>query len=78
MVSGTEPEGSGGIHNRCAFCHSPHRTIPASQADVFVPDSTRRNASLRFSIVYVDDGDVVSIVAVVHNKRMPGYWGKRL
>lgn len=31
-----------------------------------------------FSIVYLDDPDVVSIVAVAHGKRKPGYWRQRL
>jgi len=31
-----------------------------------------------FSIVYLDDTDVVNIVAVAHNKRRPGYWKRRL
>jgi hypothetical protein len=31
-----------------------------------------------FSIVHLDDDDEVSIVAVAHNKRKPGYWKTRL
>jgi len=31
-----------------------------------------------FSIIYLDDPDVVNIVAVAHNKRKPGYWKERL
>jgi toxin ParE1/3/4 len=31
-----------------------------------------------FAIVYLDDPDVVSIVAVAHSKRKPGYWKRRL
>jgi plasmid stabilization system protein ParE len=31
-----------------------------------------------FSIVYLDDPNVVSVVAVAHNKRKPGYWNRRL
>src|ERR1700680_855869 len=31
-----------------------------------------------FSIIYLDDSDVLSIVAVAHNKRKPGYWKQRL
>jgi plasmid stabilization system protein ParE len=30
-----------------------------------------------FSIIYLDDSDVVSIVAVAHGKRKPGYWKTR-
>ena len=30
-----------------------------------------------FSIIYLDDPDVLSIVAVAHNKRKPGYWKQR-
>ena len=41
---------------------------------------TRRFVMHRFpfSIVYLDDGDEVSIVAVAHSKRKPGYWKARL
>jgi plasmid stabilization system protein ParE len=41
---------------------------------------TRRAVMRRFpfSVVYMDDSDVVSIVAVAHNKRRPGYWRDRL
>jgi plasmid stabilization system protein ParE len=31
-----------------------------------------------FSIIYLDDSDVLTIVAVAHNKRKPGYWKRRL
>jgi len=31
-----------------------------------------------FSIVYLDDPDAVSIVAVAHSKRKPGYWKTRI
>jgi plasmid stabilization system protein ParE len=31
-----------------------------------------------FSIVYLDDPDVVIIIAVAHNKRRPGYWKVRI
>jgi toxin ParE1/3/4 len=31
-----------------------------------------------FSIVYLDEPDAVSIVAVAHNKRKPGYWKQRV
>ncbi|SRR5216683_1558088 len=31
-----------------------------------------------FSIIYLDEPDVVSILAVAHNKRKPGYWKPRL
>ena len=41
---------------------------------------TRRLVMHRFpfSIVYLDDGNEVSIVAVAHSKRKPGYWKSRL
>jgi plasmid stabilization system protein ParE len=41
---------------------------------------TRRFVLRRFpfSIVYLDDPDAVSIVAVAHSKRKPGYWKARL
>jgi plasmid stabilization system protein ParE len=31
-----------------------------------------------FSIVYLDEQDVVKVVAVAHAKRRPGYWRRRL
>jgi toxin ParE1/3/4 len=31
-----------------------------------------------FSIVYLDSAEFVSIVAVAHGKRKPGYWKRRL
>ncbi len=31
-----------------------------------------------FSIIYLDDQDALSIVAVAHNKRKPGYWKSRV
>lgn len=31
-----------------------------------------------FSIIYLDDPDVLSIIAVAHSKRKPGYWKARL
>jgi plasmid stabilization system protein ParE len=31
-----------------------------------------------FSIVYLDTAEFVSIVAVAHSKRKPGYWKRRL
>jgi toxin ParE1/3/4 len=41
---------------------------------------TRRFVLQRFpfSVVYLDDPDVVNIVAVAHSKRKPGYWKNRL
>ena len=41
---------------------------------------TRRYLLSRFpfSIVYLDDPDVVIVVAIAHNKRKPGYWRKRI
>jgi toxin ParE1/3/4 len=31
-----------------------------------------------FSIVYLDTAELVSIVAVAHSKRKPGYWKRRI
>jgi hypothetical protein len=31
-----------------------------------------------FSIIYLNDPEVLSIVAVAHSKRKPGYWKARL
>ena len=31
-----------------------------------------------FAVVYLVDPDVVTIVAVAHSKRKPGYWRKRV
>jgi plasmid stabilization system protein ParE len=40
---------------------------------------TRRFVIQRFpfSVVYLDDPDIVTIVAVAHSKRKPGYWKDR-
>ena len=41
---------------------------------------TRRFVMQRFpfSVVYLDDPELVTIVAIAHAKRKPGYWKKRL
>jgi toxin ParE1/3/4 len=41
---------------------------------------TRRLVLQRFpfSVVYLDNANVVNVVAVAHNKRRPGYWKDRL
>jgi plasmid stabilization system protein ParE len=41
---------------------------------------TRRYVLHRFpfSIVYLDEVDFVTIIAVAHSKRKPGYWKQRL
>ena|SRR4029077_9043222 len=41
---------------------------------------TRRCVLRRFpfSIVYLDDPNVITIVAIAHHKRRPGYWKSRL
>ncbi len=31
-----------------------------------------------FSIVYLDDSECVTFVAVAHNRRKPGYWQRRV
>ena len=31
-----------------------------------------------FSVVYLDEPEVLTIVAVAHNKRKPGYWKQRI
>jgi plasmid stabilization system protein ParE len=31
-----------------------------------------------FSVIYLDDPDLVTIVAVAHSKRRPGYWKGRV
>jgi toxin ParE1/3/4 len=31
-----------------------------------------------FSVIYLDDSDWVTIVAVAHSKRKPGYWKRRI
>jgi plasmid stabilization system protein ParE len=43
-------------------------------------DGTRRVLLTRFpfGIVYSDDGDELLVVAVPHQRRMPGYWRGRL
>ncbi len=54
-------------------CQAPHRWPKYLHG-------TRRFLLDRFpfSIIYLDDSDVVTIVAVAHNKRKPGYWKRRL
>jgi len=41
---------------------------------------TRRFVLRRFpfSVVYLDDSELVTIIAVAHSKRRPGYWKDRL
>jgi plasmid stabilization system protein ParE len=41
---------------------------------------TRRVVLQRFpfSVIYLDDPDVITIIAVAHSKRRPGYWKDRL
>jgi plasmid stabilization system protein ParE len=41
---------------------------------------TRRFVMQRFpfSVVYLDDPELVTIIAVAHSKRRPGYWKGRL
>jgi len=41
---------------------------------------TRRYVLQRFpfSIVYLDDPDLLTIIAIAHSKRKPGYWKDRL
>jgi toxin ParE1/3/4 len=41
---------------------------------------TRRFVIQRFpfSVVYLDDPELLSIVAVAHSKRRPGYWKDRV
>jgi plasmid stabilization system protein ParE len=41
---------------------------------------TRRYVLHRFpfSIIYLDDPNVLVIIAVAHSKRKPGYWKRRL
>jgi len=41
---------------------------------------TRRLVLQRFpfSMVYLDDPDIVTIIAVAHSKRKPGYWKHRV
>src|SRR5688572_1863294 len=31
-----------------------------------------------YSVVYVDDPDMIRVVAFAHHKRRPGYWKRRL
>jgi toxin ParE1/3/4 len=41
---------------------------------------TRRFVMQRFpfSVVYLDDSELITIIAVAHGKRKPGYWKDRL
>ena len=31
-----------------------------------------------FSVIYLSESGIITIVAVAHNKRKPGYWKKRI
>jgi len=31
-----------------------------------------------FSVVYLDDPDLVTVIAIAHSKRKPGYWKHRV
>ena len=31
-----------------------------------------------FSIIYLDDPDLLTIIAIAHSKRKPGYWKERI
>jgi toxin ParE1/3/4 len=41
---------------------------------------TRRFVMQRFpfSVVYLDDPELLTIIAIAHSKRKPGYWKDRL
>ncbi|MGA1987938.1 MAG: type II toxin-antitoxin system RelE/ParE family toxin [Candidatus Sulfotelmatobacter sp.] len=41
---------------------------------------TRRFVIRRFpfSVIYLDDPDLITIIAVAHSKRRPGYWKHRV
>jgi len=42
---------------------------------------TERDAicsTISFSIIYLDDPDTVTFVAIAHNKRRPEYWRQRI
>jgi plasmid stabilization system protein ParE len=54
--------------------------VQAPQRNTKYLYGTRRLIMLRFpfSLVYLDDPDVITIIAVAHSKRKPGYWKDRL
>ena len=31
-----------------------------------------------FSVIYLDDPDLVTVIAIAHGKRKPGYWKRRV
>jgi toxin ParE1/3/4 len=56
-----------------SIAHAPHRWPKYLYG-------TRRLVMQRFpfSVVYLDDPDLITIIAVAHAKRKPGYWRRRL
>jgi len=56
-----------------AVCDQPDRFLP------FCPPARRAlSRDFPYSIIYLEEPDRVWIVAVMHAKRRPGYWRKRL
>ena len=56
-----------------AVCDQPHRFLR------FSPPARRAlSREFPYSVVYLEQPDRVWIVAVMHAKRKPGYWRKRL
>jgi plasmid stabilization system protein ParE len=64
---------------RVAISDVVRRIVHAPQRWPRYLHGTRRFVLRRFPfpIVYLDDPEVVRIVAVAHNKRKPGYWKQR-
>ncbi len=46
----------------------------------FLEDDFRRRVAdvFPYSVIYLDDNEVIVIVAIMHDSREPGYWRKRL
>jgi hypothetical protein len=54
--------------------------VQAPQRNAKYLYGTRRLIMQRFpfSVVYLDDPDMITMIAVAHSKRKPGYWKDRL
>jgi len=68
------------VEFRAAVSDVIRRIVKAAERWPKYSHGTRRFVLHRFpfSIIYLDDPDVLSIVAVAHSKRKPGYWKARL
>lgn len=65
---------------RIAVSNAIRNIVEAPQRWPKYLHGTRRFVLHRFpfSIIYLDDPDVLSVIAVAHGKRKPGYWRERV